>query len=172
MELTYRPEFLTSTILHWHHLLADDKCKQIILESFAWLSANNRCRINGFVLMPNHVHLIWKINNGHHRLEVQGALLAYTAHAFQKYLKQIRSIQLTKCKVNEVDRKYQFWERDSRVKECWSQPFLLQKFNYMHTNPCHPKWKLARSPEDYPWSSAEFYQKGVSRFPWLIHYLE
>jgi putative transposase len=171
MEPTYRPEFLTATITHWHHLMSDDKCKRIILEALAWLSANGRCQINGFVIMPNHIHLIWKITDGLSRFEVQGALLSYTAHAFQKYLKRARSVQLSKYKVLEVDRKYQFWERDSRVKECWSQAFILQKFNYLHNNPCQPKWNLARAPADYYWSSAEFYETGISRFPWLVHYL-
>jgi hypothetical protein len=36
--ISHHIEFLTATILRWQHLLADNKFKQIILESLAWLS--------------------------------------------------------------------------------------------------------------------------------------
>jgi putative transposase len=171
MELVYSPEFFTSTILNWQPLLNDNNCKIIVLNAIEWLSKNQRCKVNGFVIMPNHLHLIWKINNGFERKNVQGALLAYTAHEFKKYLQKY-SAQLKKHRVHEKDRAFQFWERNPMVKECWSRPFLIQKLEYMHNNPCQPKWKLAQAPEDYAWSSAEFYYTGISKFPWLFHYMD
>lgn len=80
------PEFLTATILKWQHLLKDDKCKQIIIDSLQWLTKQNRCKIYAFVIMPNHIHLLWKIADGFERTEVQGAFFSYTAHQFKKYL--------------------------------------------------------------------------------------
>jgi putative transposase len=169
MELVYSPEFFTATILNWNSLLKDDCCKQIIVDTLSWLSANKRCRVNGFVIMPNHMHIIWKIGDGLQRKQVQGTLLSYSSHAFKKYLTS-RHTHLINHYVNATDRAYQFWERNPMVKPCWSKPFLLQKLEYMHNNPCQPKWSLAQVPEDYFWSSAEFYENGISRFPWLIHY--
>jgi hypothetical protein len=32
-----------------------------------------------------------------------------------------------------------------------------------------PKWQLAASPEDYPWSSAGFYETGATPFSFLMH---
>ncbi|RYY43066.1 MAG: hypothetical protein EOO06_20240, partial [Chitinophagaceae bacterium] len=66
-------EFFTATILRWQHLLATDLYKQIIIDSLAWLSREDRCIIYGFVIMPNHIHLLWRISNNHGRPEVQGA---------------------------------------------------------------------------------------------------
>lgn len=57
----YHTEFLTGTIYNWEHLLAKDDFKNIILDSFQWLVNNKKCSINAFVLMPNHIHLLWKI---------------------------------------------------------------------------------------------------------------
>lgn len=53
--------FFTATILNWNHLLAEDKYKNIILESLLHLHTKRNVKIYAFVIMPNHIHLIWKI---------------------------------------------------------------------------------------------------------------
>jgi putative transposase len=171
MLLNYYPEFLTGTILNWKHLLAADKMKSVIIDSLQWLVQNKRCTVNAFVIMPNHIHLIWKIADGYGRSDVQGAFFSFTAHTFKKILKE-NPAELEQYKVQDADRNYQFWERNPLVKECYSQAFFLQKLDYIHHNPCQPKWKLAELPENYQWSSASFYELQDLRFPWLTHYNE
>jgi REP element-mobilizing transposase RayT len=168
----YYPEFLTATILRWQHLLKDDNCKQIILDSFQWLVNEGKCKVYAFVIMPNHIHLIWKISDGYPRKEVQAAFFSFTGHEFKKYLKVNDRTTLEQHYVNDADRFYQFWERDSLAKECFTENFLMQKLEYIHKNPCVPHWNLATIPEDYKWSSASFYLLGDVRFPWLSHIKE
>ena len=173
MAQSYHTIFFTATILQWQHLLKDDHCKETITDSLQWLVDKKRCSVYAFVIMPNHIHLLWRISEGFERVEVQGALLSFTAHAFKKYLKERNNELLEKHYVHDADRNYQFWERMPMVKECWSQPFLQQKLNYIHTNPCQPHWNLAALPEDYKWSSAAFYETNISEdFKWLSHYQE
>ena len=168
--LSYYTEFLTGTILNWNHLLKHDTYKQIIIDSFCWLSKQNKCTIHAFVIMPNHFHLIWKISDGFERSEVQGAFFSFTAHAFKKYIKEHDPDALQSYLVNNADRRFQFWEREPMVKECISKPFFRQKLNYIHFNPCQPHWNLAILPEDYKWSSAAFYEKSDNSFSWLTHF--
>ncbi|MCW3106593.1 MAG: hypothetical protein JWQ09_1099 [Segetibacter sp.] len=52
------PQFFTATILEWKHLLADDAFKNIIISSLQFLVKDGRVIIYGFVIMPNHIHLI------------------------------------------------------------------------------------------------------------------
>ena len=85
---TYHVEFLTGTILKWQKLLEDEDSKKIIINSFDWLVSAGRCKIFGFVVMPNHIHLVWRISNGFSRDEVQTAFFSFTAHPFQKYLRK------------------------------------------------------------------------------------
>jgi REP element-mobilizing transposase RayT len=167
----YHPEFLTATILEWKPLLANDEYKMIVVDSMQWLVENKRCSIHAFVIMPNHIHLLWKITDGYKREDVQGALFSFTGHAFKKSLKQ-KGSELNLYKVNDADREFQFWERNPMIKECFSQDFYLQKLDYIHHNPCQPKWKLVDLPEKYPWSSASFYELQDMRFSWLTHYNE
>lgn len=165
---SYHPEFLTATILNWQHLL-NDNFKQIIINAMSWLVKEGKCKIYAFVIMPNHIHLLWKIEDGFDRANVQGALLSFTAHEFKKKLTSDYE-RLKKYQVNLVDRKFQFWQRDCRIKECWSEEFFKQKLNYIHGNPLQPHWNLADFPEDYYWSSALFYETGESPFEFLAYY--
>ena len=166
----YHTEFLTATILNWFHLLKDDTYKQIIVDSFQWLVNKKKCIINGFVIMPNHFHLIWKISDGFERKNVQGALFSFTAHEFKKKLKKNNTELLETHFVNKIDRDFQFWEREPMIKECWTKKFLQQKLNYAHFNPCQQHWNLADIPENYKYSSAKFYETGVKDFSFLTHF--
>jgi putative transposase len=170
--LDYYPEFLTATILRWQNLLVDDNCKQIVIDSLEWLVTNKKCKVYAFVIMPNHIHLLWKISDGFTRQEVQGAFFSFTAHEFKKYLKENNRAILSQHHVDDGDRVYQFWERDSLAKECFTQHFIQQKMEYIHQNPCKPQWNLATIPEEYKWSSASFCFTGDNKFPWLSHIKE
>jgi len=170
MVKTYYAEFFTATILNWQKLLQDDFFKQLIVDSLQWLVKEKRCTVYSFVIMPNHMHLIWRIAMGLEREIAQGALLSFTAHAFKRHLKQNPSL-LKNFYVDAGDRDYQFWQREPMVKEVWTERFLLQKLNYIHYNPCQPHWQLAAVPEDYKWSSALFYEKNILEpYTWLTHY--
>ncbi|KAA9038535.1 transposase [Ginsengibacter hankyongi] len=169
---TYHTEFLTGTIFNWEHLLVNDVLKNVIISSFEWLVQNKKCTINAFVIMPNHIHMLWKISDGFERKDVQGALFSFTAHEFKKHLKKKDAVHLQKYFVNSSDRDYQFWEREPMAKECWTEKFFRQKLNYIHFNPCQQHWNLAASPEEYKWSSARFYETGIKNFSWLSHFNE
>ena len=170
MHQNYHTEFLTGTIFNWEHLLATDDFKNILLGSFQWLVKQKKCTINAFVLMPNHIHLLWKISDGFERKDVEGAFFSFKAHEFKRRLKKNNPTHLEKYFVNNSDREYQFWERNPMVKECWTKKFFQQKLNYIHFNPCQPHWNLATSPEEYKWSSARFYETGIKDFDWLTHF--
>ena len=54
--------FFTATILEWQKLLKPHKYKQIILDSLKYLVEQKKVKVYAFVIMPNHIHLLWKIN--------------------------------------------------------------------------------------------------------------
>jgi putative transposase len=59
------PQFFTATINEWHHLLRDDAVKDIIIGSLRFLVNAKRVNVYGFVIMSNHLHLIWRIKSPH-----------------------------------------------------------------------------------------------------------
>jgi len=52
--------FWTITINKWQHLLMPDENKMIAINSLQWLVQQQLIKIYGYVLMPNHIHLMWE----------------------------------------------------------------------------------------------------------------
>jgi REP element-mobilizing transposase RayT len=126
MTFNYYPQFFTATILEWKQLLVLDSMKQIIISSLQYLVNEGRVKIYGFVLMPNHIHLIWQIQDGHEKAKVQQSFLKYTAQQMKFALAQ-NIKELEKYKVKASDRAYQFWERNSLGIDYRSRPVFIQK---------------------------------------------
>jgi len=51
--------FWTATIHNWLLLLEADENKKLILSSLKKLSDDKLISVYAFVIMPNHMHLIW-----------------------------------------------------------------------------------------------------------------
>jgi len=166
----YHPQFFTATILEWRPLLTEDVYKDIIIKSLLFLKNEGSIIVYGFVIMPNHIHLIWQIQDGRTRDLVQMCFLKFTAQQMKFRLLDTDDDRLSLFLVNAKDRKYQFWERNSLSIDLWSPKVFMQKLDYIHNNPLQDKWKLAQYPEDYKYSSAGFYQGGIDEFNLVTHY--
>jgi putative transposase len=162
--------FFTATNLNGTKLLEDDEHKSIVISSLQFLSEHQRIKVLGFVIMPNHIHLIWQILTPHKNEDVQRDFLKYTAQQIKFSLIKKDSALLDVIKVNAKDRRYQLWERNPLRFELDNSVTLLQKLNYIHKNPLQEKWLLAEREEDYYYSSAKFYTTESSSFSFLIHY--
>ena len=160
-------EFITVTCLEWKPLPEDDRCKDIIAGSMAFLKRENRAIIYAFAIMQNHLHMIWQIQGDHKREDVQRDFLKFTSHQMLKLLRDENSVLLDELIVNAKDRKRQVWERNSLGIALWSGWAIWQKLNYIHNNPV--KAGLCKYPEDYKYSSAAFYRKGDGRWNFLVH---
>ena len=164
--------FFTATNLNWIKLLADDEIKKLIVQSLKFLSNNKRVKIWGFVIMPNHIHILWQICFPHKKADVQRDFLKYTAQQIKFYLIKNNSPLLDNIIVNAKDRKYQIWERNALSFEIDNSETLLQKLNYIHKNPLQEKWNLCIHQESYFYSSYRFYETGVDDFGFLEHFSE
>jgi REP element-mobilizing transposase RayT len=155
----FYPDYFTATILEWKHLLKQDKYKDIIISSLEFLVKNGRIKVYGFTIMSNHIHLIWQVQQGYQRKDVQLSFMKYTAQMIIKDLRNSHKEVLEKFRVKTSDRKYQIWERNALSISLWSQSVFKQKLDYIHANPVVAG--LCRFPEEYKYSSAAFYEKGL-----------
>ncbi|MEH3112359.1 hypothetical protein [Pedobacter terrae] len=137
--------FWTATINKWQKLLAKDIFKQIILSSFEHLSKLNKLDIFGFVIMPNHMHAIWRTNELNGKETVQGSFLKYTAHEFKKLLNQN---ELNNYFSGSTNKNYEFWQRDPLAIPLYTPEVAYQKLDYLYNNPCTAHWQLATEPEE------------------------
>lgn len=165
--------FFTSTILYWQNLLSQNETKQIVIDSLLFLIKTKKIKLYGFVIMPNHIHLLMEVLQPQNINEnVQHSFLSYTAHQFKKFLKENDVKKLETFKVNDSDRIYQFWERNPLSIEIYSREVAEQKLRYIHNNPHQEKWNLISNDTSYEFSSELFYNNGVDDFNMLTHYLD
>ncbi len=163
------PQFYTATIQNWKHLLKEDSYKEIIIDSLKFLVTEKRIELNAFVIMSNHIHLIWQPLLGFTPSDIQASFMKYTAHQFKHELSKNNPEFLEEFKVDKYDRKYQFWKREALSIELISPAVFQQKLDYMHNNPVIAG--LCNFPEEYKFSSAEYYHNGIDRFGIITHYL-
>lgn len=162
------PQFFTATILQWKPLLKNDSYKDIIINSLLHLKKAGSIKVYALVIMPNHIHLIWQIQDGYKNVQLR--LLKFTAQQFKFRLIDTSDTFLKSFEVNAKDRQYQFWERNSLSVDLWTPAVFMQKLDYIHNNPLQEKWRLVELPEDYKYSSAKFYYTGEDEFNLLDHY--
>ncbi|MCU0394849.1 MAG: transposase [Chitinophagaceae bacterium] len=157
--------FWTATINGWRHLMKHDAHKDIIIESLDYLSRNQLAAIYAFVIMPNHLHMIWRTLAMNGKETAQGSFLKYTAH---RLLNMLRAEGLQHAfRVDAINKKHEIWQRDSLAVPIYTRAVAMQKLNYLHFNPLAPHWLLAEDPCDYKYSSALYYEKDIKNFSFL-----
>ncbi len=148
-------------------MLADDKYKNVIINSLEHLSKTGKLDVFAFVVMPNHIHLIWRINEHNGKETTQGSFLKYTAHKFKKMLKDEGNDKLANYAVNAANKKYEFWQRDSLAIHLYDQDIAYQKLDYIHANPVADHWQLVSNYCSYKFSTAKLYEMGINEFKFV-----
>lgn len=159
--------FWTATINKWQHLMREDRYKDVVVSSLEYLVHNGCMSVFAFVIMPNHIHLIWRANTLNGKESPQGSFLKYTAHQFKKMLKQENAAKLESYKSDAANKAYEFWQRDPLAISLYSRKVAVQKMKYIHSNPLAKHWKLADDPINYKYSSAMYYEMNEKNFEFL-----
>jgi putative transposase len=164
-------QFFTAVSHEWLRLLEADEAKLIIIEALRYRISVGQIKVCAFVIMPNHIHLIWRVQNGYNLEDVQRDFLKYTAKELIALLKRKEGeLGLEKQFVGLKDRTLQVWKRNSMSIDLVHEWFFNQKFDYLHNNPCQPHWNLAERPEEYRYSSARYYEDGIDEFGLITHF--
>ena len=164
--------FWTATIKDWKKLLSQDEYKKLVTEVWRELALGGLIKVYGFVIMPNHLHVLWELLSLNGKERPHASFTKKTAHEIVKDLKAHHPKVLPYFRVKDKERSYRIWQRDSLAVLMDSKEKLEQKLDYIHANPLQERWKLATRPEDYPWSSASFYELGNSSFDFITDYRE
>jgi len=118
----------------------------MLIDSLLFYKEKFGAKIAAYTLMPSHIHLL---------LFIEGAQLPHFMRDYKKFTAQegVRKllIKMPHLWIPRYDRVAISDERIFRVK-----------LDYIHNNPVTAG--LVERPEDWPWSSAEAYMKGVDRY--------
>jgi len=120
--------------------LEDDRARVLFEEQLEQLRVRHEFYVFGYVLMPEHVHLLVS--------EPKRYRLATTLNVLKAEVsKQVKG-----------DRK-QFWQRRYHDFNVLTHAKHVEKLRYMHRNPV--KRGLVKVPQDWQWSSFRHYLTGV-----------
>ena len=159
--------FWTATINKWQKLLEKDKYKDVIINSLQHLSDNGKIDVFAFVIMPTHLHFIWRVNEPNGKESPQGSFLKFTAHTFKKMLRNESVEMLSRYKVETANKDYEFWQKTPLAIPLFTKKVAIQKLKYIHANPLAEHWQLVKDPCDYKYSSAKYYELNKKEFSFL-----
>ena len=120
-------QYFSASIRNWLPLLATDKYKNIIIDSLHFMVENKRIELNVFVVMNNHIHLIWQPLPGQSLSSIQLSFMKFTAQQIKFALAIDTPVLLEQCKVNKTDREYQIWKRKPLSIELGSEKMFFAK---------------------------------------------
>jgi len=171
--------FITFTCHKWINLIDITKSYDLIYKWFDVLR-QQRHFIVGYVIMPNHVHVILAFRSSSKRInKIVGDGKRFIGYETVSRLKDMGKDELLEELANAVNKSdrargklHEVWEDSFDWKECNSRKMIEQKLDYIHNNPCAKKWKLAENPFEYIHSSATYYIEGRQGIYNITNYME
>jgi REP element-mobilizing transposase RayT len=104
--------FWTSSIKDWKKVLSPDKYKLLIINNLTSLVNKGLITIYAYVIMPNHIHIVWQMNGLNGKEMPHASFNKATAHLLVQDLKIGHPKVLDYFKVKESERRYRIWQRD------------------------------------------------------------
>ncbi|MGH9434784.1 MAG: REP-associated tyrosine transposase, partial [Terriglobia bacterium] len=157
--------YLTASTYRRGRVFDSDRFKIKFTQTLGALRTELGFKIIGYVLMPEHCHLvIWP---GHlaNPSQIMQKLAERAANSILRTLR--RNLTLPGCarmlkwfalpQTVHHHAHYRVWQRGGYDMNIWSEKKRIEKLNYMHNNPV--KRGLAAQPGDWPWSSWRFYYR-------------
>jgi putative transposase len=129
--------FITFSCFRRHAYLESATEKDLFVEGFEHIRKSYELDVVGYVVMPEHVHLL--LSEPH----VKSLCVA---------------LQALKLSVVRRTERGQFWQARYYDFNVYSDNKRFEKLDYMHWNPV--KRGLVQRMEDWPWSSYLFYRTG------------
>ncbi|MGA7795435.1 MAG: transposase [Candidatus Acidiferrales bacterium] len=104
-------------------------------------------RLIGYVVMPEHVHLL-----------MTEPIKGDPSKALQVLKQRVSGQLLDEIRGDDLASEPHFWQRRFYDFYIWSGKKITEKLNYMHLNPITRG--LVVHPRDWPWSSWSHYATG------------
>ena len=123
--------YTTSTVLEWQNVLLFPGVTDLIYHTWDFLNTHKRMMLYSYVIMPNHIHWLYKVLPPFTNDQIKHSFLSYTAKAIFELIHD----QKDYFYVGKSNRKYQFWKSPSLSVPIFSEIFFYQKLNYIHANP-------------------------------------
>ena len=156
-------QFITDCTYRRTRLFDSQRFRCTFIEVLGGLRQERGFRLMGWVLMPEHYHLLFRPEPAERTSAIMQELNKQTAQAI---LETLRGHQqhawcrkmLTNLRLPPTvhsDARYRLWQPRFYPFNVYSEKKYREKMDYMHNNPVTRG--LVASPDQWPWSSFRFY---------------
>ena len=171
--------FITTNTYKHYPFFRDQRLSQILLEELGFYSGKLGFALAGYVIMPDHVHLlIWWSRDDKQLLDISKIMQVIKGATARRIIDLLRGrsehllrpIAIKREQMLSPTRenvspqyhirspKYRLWQPGFYDFNIYSEEKLIEKLDYIHNNPVSAG--LVLSPDDYEWSSyKEYFEK-------------
>ena len=151
--------YVTFTVIDWLPVFVNEQSCMIIADSLNHCHREKHLRINSFVIMPTHMHMI-VFDAEFNTVRLQDTLVAmrkYTGQRLSNLVDQTmpRAFAETLRASIRTDRSRQFWQQSRHPEVITTQGFWHTKQDYLHDNP--KRKGLVLDPTAWRFSSAAYW---------------
>ena len=165
--------FLTTSSWNFLQVFISDSYFRILADSLKFVANKYEADYLGYVLMPNHLHIIVYFKKENQLSNLMRDFKKFTSVEIRRLVEnEGRSELLQKLRYSHREQKLKIWQDRFDDVCIRSRKVLETKLNYIHGNPLQENWNLVSSPEQYTYSSAGFYETGIQNNLDVIHYRE
>lgn len=169
--LDYRCFFITTTCYNFLHLFNSNKYFKILYDSIVFLNKKYNAYIMGYVLMPNHIHLILYFDKENKLSEYMRDFKKFTSIEIRRQIeKDGRYKLLDELRYEKRQQKFRVWQHRFDDVVLYTRKVLETKLEYIHQNPV--KAGIVDFPTEYIYSSAGFYENGTNSQIDILNYNE
>lgn len=142
-------------------ILATDGRVEILRSSFRWVKRRHPFEIDAIVILPDHIHCIWRLPNDDDNYPVRWSLI-------KRYFSRKSNIHLPSSASNIAKRESGIWQRRYWEHLIRDERDWRDHMDYIHYNPV--KHGLAKRVRDWPYSSfSKCVERGWYEDDWGTH---
>jgi putative transposase len=149
--------FITFSCYRRLPLLKSPRARDVFVQELARVRDDMDFHLIGYVVMPEHVHLLLSEPRQGTPSDVLQKLKQRVSRRLRKRRKVSSAAQLRLPFEDRNEPPRAFWQARFYDFNVYSRGKEKEKLNYMHANPLIRK--LVNHPKDWPWSSWSFYAK-------------
>jgi putative transposase len=149
--------FITFSCYRRLPLLKTARARDIFVRELAKVREELSFRLIGYVVMPEHVHLLMSEPQRGTPSTVLQKLKLRVARKMRKRRRSALPGQMGLPFEECGEPLRAFWQARFYDFNVYSEKKRIEKLNYMHANPIHRM--LVTDPKDWPWSSWRFYAR-------------
>jgi len=156
-------QYITASTYHRTPLFASPRFCREFVQVLGELRREMGFLLLGWVLMPDHFHLLIQPEPADSTSRIVQQLKQRTAFRLLAILRQNSQYPWCRRMLSQLrlpasvhsEAEYRVWQRRFYPFNVYSEKKRLEKLNYMHGNPVERH--LVSSPDQWPWSSWRFY---------------